>query len=127
MLFYIVEAVIPILTIQLAWAGRLAQRKEKERHKRAAAIHAASVWASYLFVWVMIMFGHTMEGNAARWIVDIHLVIIYIIPVLLAFQMATGLKGIRKIHIPLAVIYVILWAVALVTGGMIFLSHRGYM
>ncbi|MDH5509076.1 MAG: hypothetical protein OEZ32_01850 [Nitrospinota bacterium] len=127
MLLYVVEAVVPILAIQLVWAGRLALRKEKERHKRIAAIHASSMWASYLLVWGLIMLGQTMKGNAARWIVETHLVIIYIIPALLVFMMATGLKGIRKPHMALAALYVVLWSAALVTGAMIFLSHRGFI
>ena len=126
-LLYTVEALVPILTVQLAWAGAMALRKEKERHRRMAAIHAASVWGSYILVWAMMLMGHTIKGTAAKWIVDIHLVIIYLIPALLLVMAPTGLKGIRRVHIPLAVTYVILWAAALVTGAMIFLSARGYM
>ncbi|MDH5477080.1 MAG: hypothetical protein OEY50_01995 [Nitrospinota bacterium] len=127
MLLYIIEAVIPVLTFQLVWAGKLAWRQEKERHKKVAAIHAASLWGSYLLVWILIMFGQTLQGNAPRWIVDTHLVIIYIIPALLIFMMATGLRGARKAHMALAGVYVLLWGAALVTGAMIFLAHRGYI
>jgi hypothetical protein len=127
MLLYVIEAVIPLLTGQLAWAARLALRKDKERHRRMAAIHAISVWGSYFIVWAMILLGHTLKGNAPRWIVNTHLAIIYILPVMLVFMMATGLKGVRKVHIPLAILYVFLWAAALATGAMIFLAHRGYI
>ncbi|MDH4183295.1 MAG: hypothetical protein OEV92_03665 [Nitrospinota bacterium] len=127
LLLYVVEGIVPILVFQIAWAARLAWRQDKERHKRIAAIHAASVWGSYVVSWILIYFGHTIPRKAPAWIIDTHLVIIYIIPVLLVFQMATGLKGIRPVHIGLAAFYLILWAAALVTGAMIFLSGRGYI
>lgn len=127
MLLYIVEAAIPILTWLFFWAGILALKKNKEKHAKIATIHAVSVWGSYLVVWILILMGQSLKGNAPRWIVDTHLVIIYIIPALLVFMMISGRKGVRKVHIPLAVTYTILWAAALVTGAMIFLAHRGYM
>jgi len=126
-LLYTVEALVPILTVQLVWAAAMAMRKEKERHRRMAIIHAASVWGSYILVWVMMLMGHAFKGTAAKWIVDIHQVIIYLLPALLLVQAPTGLKGVRWVHIPLGVTYVILWVAALVTGAMIFLSARGYM
>lgn len=127
MLLYLIEALAPLLTGLLVWAGWLAFSGSIARHKKVAVSHAVSTWLSYVVVIALVRMGHAVEGNAAKWIVDTHLVIIYLLPPALVALMATGLKGFRSIHRKLAYSYIAAWTLALITGAMIFLSHRGYI
>ncbi len=127
MLLYTVEAAVPLLTWLLIWAGTLALRGETSRHRKIATIHALATWVSYVIVIAMVRLGYSMEGKAPEWILDTHLVIIYLIPPTLVALMATGFGGKGSIHKKLALFHTINWAAALVTGAMIFLMARGYL
>ena len=126
-LLYLVEGLVPVLTFLLVWAGWAAWKKDIARHKKIAASHAVATWASTAVVAILVQMGYTTGKKAPEWILEIHLVIIYLIPLLLVILMFTGLSGKRKIHLPLALFYAVNWVAALVTGGMIFASVRGWM
>lgn len=127
MLLYIVESAVPLLTANLVYAGILAKRGDIERHKKWAGIHAITTWVSSILVFVLVRLGFRMGDGAPDWIMDVHLVIIWAIPPMLAVLMFTGLKGIRKVHLPLAAIYSLNWMAALVTGAMIFAADQGWI
>lgn len=127
MLFYTVETAIPLLTALLIWAWMMARRHDFARHKKIAMSHAAATWASYVVVIVMVELGYTMGGKAPEWIMNLHLVIIYIIAPLIAVMMFTGFSGKRVAHRALAFSYLTLWTAALITGGMIFMMDKGYL
>jgi len=126
-LLYIVEAAVPLLTWLMVWALALGLKQNFARHKKIAFSHAIATWASYAIVILLVRLGFTMGGNAPDWIVDTHLVIIYLIPPLLVALMVTGLKKKRAPHGKIVIIYVVTWSAALVTGAMIFLMDRGYL
>jgi len=127
MFLYTVEAAVPILTWLLVWAGRLALKGEASRHRRIATIHAMATWISYVIVIVMVRLGYSMEGKTPGWILNTHLVIIYLIPPTLVALMVTGFGGKRSIHTKFAIFHTINWIAALTTGAMIFLMARGYL
>lgn len=126
MLLYIVESAVPLLTANLIYAGILAKRKDIARHKKWAAIHAVTTWVSCILVYGLVKLGFKMGEGAPAWIMDVHLVIIWAIPPMLVVLMWSGLKGFRKIHLPLMAIYSLNWLAALVTGAMIFAADRGF-
>jgi len=127
LLLYVVEGIAPILTALLVWAGALALRQEKEKHKKIAATHALGTWVSSIAVVVLTRLGYSMGGKAPDWIMNIHLAIIYAIPPWLVLLAMTGLGGKRMAHMTLAFAYAVLWAAALVTGAMIFMMSHGWM
>lgn len=127
MLLYIIEGAVPLLTITLVWAGYLAFKKNVPAHKKMAIFHAVTTWLSYIVVMGLVRMGFSMGENAPAWIMNIHLAIIYTLPPMLVALMILGLKGARKLHITLASIYALLWIAALVTGAMIFFTHRGWL
>ncbi|MGK7345301.1 MAG: hypothetical protein ACNS63_05785 [Candidatus Nitrospinota bacterium M3_3B_026] len=127
LLLYAVEGVVPILTALFVWAGVLALKQEKEKHKKIAGAHAVSTWVASAAVVVLVRLGYTMGGGAPEWIMNIHLAIIYLIPPWLVLLAITGLAGKRGAHMPLAGVYSVLWTAALVTGAMIFAMDRGWM
>lgn len=127
MLLYVVESAVPLLTANLVYAAMLARRKDIAGHKKWAGIHAITTWVSSILVFTLVRLGFKMGEGAPEWIMNVHLVIIWSIPPMLVILMWSGLKGIRKVHIPLMVIYSINWAAALVTGAMIFAADRGWI
>ena len=127
MLLYIVESAVPLLTANLIYAGMLAKRKDIAGHKKWAGIHAVTTWVSCFLVYGLVKLGYKMGDGAPDWIMDVHLVIIWAIPPMLAILMWSGLKGIRKVHLPMMAIYSLNWVAALVTGAMIFMADRGYL
>jgi hypothetical protein len=127
MLLYVVESGVPLLTGLLFYAGWMAYKKDIARHKKWAAIHAVLTWVSTALVAALVALGFKMGEGAPEWIMDIHLVFIYAIAPMLAVLMFTGLKGVRKIHIPLAMVYVLNWLASLFTGAMIFAADRGWL
>lgn len=126
-LLYLIEGDIPILTFLLVWAGLLALKGNIGKHKKVAIAHAVATWLSYLLIIILLKLGFEVGGNAPKWIINTHLVIIYTIPPALVFLMVTGLKGMRSIHKRFALFYVLIWSGALITGLMIFLKARGLM
>lgn len=126
LLLYAVEGIVPVLTALFVWAGVLALKQEKEKHKKIAAAHAVSTWVASAAVALLVRLGYTIGGEAPEWIMSIHLVIIYLIPPWLVLLAVTGLAGKRSAHAPLAAAYAVLWTAALVTGAMIFAMARGW-
>jgi uncharacterized membrane protein YozB (DUF420 family) len=124
-LLYLIEGDIPILTFFLVWAGLLALKGNIKKHKKIAIIHAIATWLSCLLVIVLVRMGFETGGNAPKWLMNIHLVIIYTIPPALVILMATGLKGMRSFHKRFALFYIVVWSGALLTGFMIFLKVKG--
>lgn len=126
-LLYLIEGDIPILTFLLVWAGMLALKGNIRKHKKVAIAHAIATWLSCLLVIVLVRMGFEVGGHAPKWLMNIHLVIIYAIPLILVCLMTTGLKGMRSIHKRFALFYAITWSLALLTGLMIFLKVRGWV
>lgn len=125
-LLYLIEGDIPILTFLLVWAGMLALKGNISKHKKIAITHAIATWLSYLLIIILVRMGYEVGGNAPKWIINTHLAIIYVIPVILVCLMTTGLKGMRSIHKRFALFYVVIWSGALLTGLMIFLKVKGW-
>lgn len=128
MLFYIVESATPLLTILLLWAAwEVLKKKNVQKHRKVALVHAGATVASLVLVVLLVRLGYQMGEKAPEWILSLHLKIIYFGVALLVMVAATGLKRKKRIHFPLAIVYVLNWAAALVTGAMIFGMHKGWM
>lgn len=124
MLLYVIESAVPFLTILLVWAASLALKKDIEKHKKVALGYAVATLVSYALVIILVRFGYKIGGETPKWLMNLHLVVIYTIPLLLVGLVALGLKGRRKAHIVMACIYAIYWSGALITGAMIFISAK---
>ncbi|MBI4667317.1 MAG: hypothetical protein HY751_13015 [Nitrospinae bacterium] len=127
MLLYVVEADIPILVWLLGWALVLAMKGDHEKHKKVAIWHGVATWASAAIVFVLVRMGFRMGQSAPEWILDLHLNIIYTIPPLLILLAITAMNRKSLAHKGTAAAYLMLWAAALVTGGMIFAMDRGWI
>lgn len=126
-LLFLVEGGVPVLVALLGRAAVFALRKDIQRHKKAAMIHAAATWISLILVVVLVNMGYSIGENAPAWILKIHLAIIYMIPPLLVILPATGLSGRRTAHIMAAITYCVIWAATLITGAMIFSMSKGWL
>ena len=124
-LLYLIEGDIPLLTFLLVWAGILGLKGNIRKHKKVAITHAIATWLSCLLVIVLVRMGYEAGGHTPKWLMNIHLVIIYAIPPALVCLMVTGLKGLRSVHKKFALFYVIIWSAALLTGLTIFLKLKG--
>ncbi len=124
MLLYVIESDIPLLTFLLVWAGSLAVKGNIQKHKKIAVIHAIATWISCVIVVTLVRLGFEIGGEAPKWIINMHLLIIYTIPVTLVGLMVTGPMGRRAIHRRLALFYVVSWSAALLTGFTIFLLAK---
>lgn len=124
-LLYLIEGVIPILTFLLVWAGTLALKGNIQKHKKVAIAHAIATWLSCALVIILVRMGYEVGGHTPKWLMNLHLVIIYAIPPALVCLMITGLKGMRSYHKRFALFYIIVWSGALLTGLMIFLKVKG--
>lgn len=126
-LLYLVEGGAPALVALLVRAAILALKKDIARHKKAAIMHAAATWISLISVLALVKMGYSIGENAPKWILNIHLTIIYMIPPLLVILPATGLSGKRTSHMIAAIIYCMIWVAALITGAMIFSMSKGWL
>jgi len=127
MLLYVVEGAVPILLGLLIWADVLAIKKNHEKHKKVAMVHAVATWVSTLLLIVLIRLGFRLSENAPGWIQEVHQYIIFAVPPILLALALTGLYGKRALHLPVAALYVVSWIGALTTGGMMFAMARGWM
>ncbi|VAX21581.1 hypothetical protein MNBD_NITROSPINAE04-1594 [hydrothermal vent metagenome] len=126
-LLYLIEGDVPLLTFLLVWAGILALNGNIQKHKKVALAHAIATLASYLSIIILVRVGYEVGGNAPKWIMTVHHAIIYAIPPALACLMVTGLKGKRSIHKGFALLYVIIWSGALLTGLIILMKVKSWI
>jgi len=126
-LLYLIEGDIPLLTFLLVWAGILALNGNIEKHKKVALAHAIATLASYLLIIILVRAGYEVGGNAPRWIMNVHHAIIYAIPPALVCLMVTGLKRKRRIHRGFALLYVLTWFGALLTGLIILMKVKRWI
>jgi uncharacterized membrane protein YozB (DUF420 family) len=127
MLLYVIESSVPLLTIVLIITVVRARKREIERHMKIAKIYVGLTFASYAIVMTLTRLGYSLEGDTPKWIGNAHFATIYAIPVLLLVLVYSGLKGKGALHKPIALLYILAWAGALVTGSLIFASARHWI